>query len=465
MKEYIYPSRVICENTGINTANLLKIQPMQIGLAERFTTRFDDGDHVILDFGKEMCGGVRILTFSSGMVKVRLRFGESISETCAEIGGEKNATNDHALRDFEINLPRFSDMSYGNTGFRFLRIDFFGRVDIKSIVAQNNILDLEPIYRYNGTDARISEIFETAKRTVDLCASCGYVWDGIKRDRLVWIGDMHPEMLALTTLYGRMDEIERSLDFIKEQTPIGSWMNNMPMYSMWWIIILADYYEKTGFTEFITGQLDYLEALIEQTSGCVKESGELAYPSYFVDWPTHKQPDEIFGVRAINIIAMKKASALLAHFGKDTSLAQSILERLLKVDITPTHAKQVAGLKYFATDLTDADKKLLTNGCAKGMSTFMSYYILKAVASFDKELAIKMMKEYYGAMLDKGATTFFEDFDIEWAENSCRIDEFPKEGERDIHGDFGAFCYVGYRHSLCHGWSAGVIQFIKEECE
>ena len=98
------------------------------------------------------------------------------------------------------------------------------------------------------------------------------------------------------------------------------------------------------------------------------------------------------------------------------------------------------------------------------MSTFMSYYVLKAVASFDRETAIRMMKDYYGAMLDKGATTFFEDFDIAWAENSCRIDEFPKEGQRDIHGDFGAHCYIGFRHSLCHGWSAGVLQFIKEEC-
>ena len=98
------------------------------------------------------------------------------------------------------------------------------------------------------------------------------------------------------------------------------------------------------------------------------------------------------------------------------------------------------------------------------MSTFMSYYILKAVASFDKGKAIEMMKEYYGAMLDKGATSFFEDFDMEWVENSCRIDEFPKEGERDIHGDFGKYCYVGFRHSLCHGWSAGVVTFIEEEC-
>ena len=50
-------------------------------------------------------------------------------------------------------------------------------------------------------------------------------------------------------------------------------------------------------------------------------------------------------------------------------------------------------------------KKLLVGG-AKGMSTFMSYYILKAVASFDKKAAIAMMKEYYGGMLAKGATSF-----------------------------------------------------------
>ena len=114
--------------------------------------------------------------------------------------------------------------------------------------------------------------------------------------------------------------------------------------------------------------------------------------------------------------------------------------------------------------LTEADKVRLTEGGAKGMSTFMSYYILKAVASFDKEVAVSMMKEYYGAMLDKGATTFFEDFDVEWAENSCRIDEFPQKHQRDLHADFGAYCYKGFRHSLCHGWSAGVLQFIKEEC-
>ena len=31
----------------------------------------------------------------------------------------------------------------------------------------------------------------------------------------------------------------------------------------------------------------------------------------------------------------------------------------------------------------------------------------------------------------------------------------PIAGKKDIHGEYGQFCYKGFRHSLCHGWSAG----------
>jgi hypothetical protein len=297
---------------------------------------------------------------------------------------------------------------------------------------------------------------------VDLCASSGYIWDGIKRDRLVWIGDMSPEVIALTELYGRLPIVERSLDFVKEQTPLPKWMNTMPAYSMWWIIILADYYERTGAKDFIQKQLSYLSALVGQVGGCVKEDGELNFPAYFVDWPTHEQPDEKAGMRAISIMAMKKAIELLREFGKDTSHAEEILARLLKVEIQVQKSKQVLGLKHFATGLTDEDQKALVSGGARGMSTFMSYYILKAVASFDKERAVEMMKEYYGGMLSVGATSFWEDFNLDWLENCSRIDEMPEEGKKDIHGDYGAYCYTGFRHSFCHGWSAGIIPYLIE---
>ena len=464
MKEHIFPRRIVRIQCREGEENLLRRQTLQIGLSETVTTVFDKGDYVILDFGVELCGGIRILTAGFDSAQVRIRFGESLTECCAELGGRQNATNDHALRDMTVTLSFLSDMTFGNTGFRFVRLDFLGKAALKCAVAVNHIYKGKEIYRYMGPDEKIVRIFDAAKRTMDLCASSGFIWDGVKRDRLVWIGDMHPEMLAMTTLYGRTPAVERSLDYVRRQTPLPGWMNGYPMYSMWWIIILSDYYEETGVRGYIQKQVPYLRQLVAQMLGCVKETGELAYPSYFVDWPTHGTPDEIHGVRAINIIAARKAAALLRAFGEDAAPAEEMLRRLLKIGITPEESKQVLGLKYFAVGLTEEDRAKLVRGGAAGMSTFMSYYILKAVASFDREAAEAMMKEYYGAMLRLGATTFWEDFDIRWADNASRIDEFPREGQRDIHGDFGAHCYIGFRHSLCHGWSAGVIRFIKEEC-
>lgn len=466
MKQYIFPKAIVAAPREGNGCSLLKRKSLQIGLAEHDVATLQQGQYVILDFGTEICGGVRILTFHGANVPVRIRFGESLTECCAELGGAQNATNDHSLRDLTVHLQNYADMSFGQTGFRFVRLDFGGTVTLKSVVAESYLLKKPLKYAYQGEDATVKRIFEVAKHTVDLCASRGYAWDGIKRDRLVWIGDMHPEMLALTTLYGRLAEIERSLDFVKEQTPLPGFMNGFPTYSMWWIIIVADYYERTGATAFAERQLPYLIDLLALMDTYVSADGTMHYPAYFVDWPTRGKPDELLGARAIHIMAVKRAIALLRAFDKPTEMAEALLKRLLLIGIYPESSKQVLGLKYAALGkLTDKEKEMLLSGGAKGLSTFMSYYILSAIASFDKAAAQRIMKDYYSAMLNKGATAFWEDFDTAWCEGSCRIDALPSPGEKDIHGDYGAHCYRGFRHSLCHGWSAGVISFIKETYE
>lgn len=468
-KEHIWPCRIVkTEGNIIDAEKLLRETTLQIGLMENDLVQVNGKASIILDYGKELCGSIRILTFTlGGACRVRIRFGESVNETCAELG-ERGACNDHALRDIQADLQNFSDMTFCGTGFRFVRVDFLDDVvaTIKTIVAVSEIFEAPPVYTYEGTDKRIADIFEAAKRTVSLCAQSGYIWDGIKRDRLVWIGDMYPETMSFTTLYGRQAVTERSLDFVKDQTPLPLWMNGMPSYSVWWIIICTDYYKETGCRDYMQQQLDYMQGLIKLMDGCVAEDGELQYPSYFVDWPTHEQPDELAGVRAINIMGCRRAVEIFEEFGVDSSVAKHLLEKLLKVPMEVKKAKQVIALKYFAIgSISEEEKeKLVANG-AKGMSTFMSYFILKTIAETSGvDAAIAIMKEYYGAMLDRGATTFFEDFDMNWLEGSGRIDELTPAGMRDLHGDYGSFCYIGFRHSLCHGWSAGVIMFIKEYC-
>ena len=58
--------------------------------------------------------------------------------------------------------------------------------------------------------------------------------------------------------------------------------------------------------------------------------------------------------------------------------------------------------------------------------------------------ALDMIRSYWGGMLQMGATTFWEDFDVEWMENAGRIDEITPQGKKDIHADFGRFCYTGF---------------------
>lgn len=458
--KYVLPEKLVSVSGSLNAKTLLRKKEDQILLTESDLAVFEAGGHIVLDFGKEYAGGIRILThFKAG--RVRIRFGESLTEANSDVG-VFGATNDHAIRDFETPLAFLSDATLGNTGFRFVRIDFYEETEVKSIYAAAVSYNGKPIYEYKG-DKDIERIFLTAKRTVDLCASGRYVWDGIKRDRLVWFGDLHPETIALSSVYGKCQNVENSLNLARKTTPIGEWMNTFPSYSMWWITTVYDYMRLSGRTEFAKKQLPYMKRLINEFDKNVSDDGEMLFNSYFTDWQTHDTPQEKEGVRAIFIIAVNSAKKLFGFFGEDTKIADKILGKLLKKEINTGDKKQIIALKYLATGkLTESDRKTLLTGGAKGISTFMSYYILTAIASFDKIAAVDIMKEYYGAMLDKGATTFWEDFDIDWVKNSCRIDETPTDGEKDLHADFGAYCYKGLRHSLCHGWSAGVIAFIKE---
>ena len=86
----------------------------------------------------------------------------------------------------------------------------------------------------------------------------------------------------------------------------------------------------------------------------------------------------------------------------------------------------------------------------------MGYYTLFARCLADDFTgALKTIRQYWGAMLDLGATSFWEHFEMDWARNASRIDEAPVPGKADVHADFGGYCFKGLRHSLCHGWAGG----------
>jgi len=91
---------------------------------------------VILDFGRELHGGVQIGSMCPRGMKMRVRFGESVGEVMADIG-TKSASNDHAIRDGVHDIPFMGVVEIGNTGFRFVRLDLVtaGKVNLECVRA------------------------------------------------------------------------------------------------------------------------------------------------------------------------------------------------------------------------------------------------------------------------------------------------------------------------------------------
>jgi alpha-L-rhamnosidase len=428
---------------------------------------------ILLDFGFEIQGGIKILVWGCSKerkARLRIRFGESAMEAMSEIG-HKGSCNDHASRDQVVEVQFLSGTEIGNTGFRFVRIDLLDEntfIEIKSVKAVLLIKDIEYKGSFECSDELLNKIWKTGAYTVHLNMQ-NYLWDGIKRDRLVWIGDMYPETSTIQAVFGYDSVVPKSLDLIREETKLPGWMNGIPTYSMWWILIHHHWFMQNGDKRYLEEQKEYLVKLLHQLSEYIDEDGRDITPEgRFIDWPSSDNKKAVnAGVQAMHILAVKAGAKLCEVLGekKVSEMCLKDAEKLKKFAVDCNGNKQAAALMALSgiADKNLINDEVLAFGGAKNISTFLGYFVLRARAfAGDIEGSLNCIREYWGGMLKLGATTFWEDFNIEWLEKAARIDELASDGKVDVHGDYGNYCYKGYRHSLCHGWASGPTPWLSE---
>ena len=425
---------------------------------------------VLVDFGRELHGGVQLASGgpSGKDVKVRVRFGESVAEAMAELG-ERGACNDHAIRDGVVDLPWLGTREIGNSGFRFARVDLVskGVLSLESIRAVSLMRSMPQLGSFTSSDERLNQVWATAARTLHLCCQ-EYIWDGIKRDRLVWMGDMHPEVMSLMAVFGQQDVLPASLDYMRKTTPADKWMNGMPSYTLWWLRCQHDWYRYTGDLAYLKTHHDYIKAVAANLAKHISAENRCALPSGFLDWPTqHNRKAVDAGMQALMVMAFEDGARLGAALGDAELEAQckAAAARLRQHVPAPEGSKQAAALLALSglSDAKAMNAQVLAQNGVQGVSTFYGYYMLEAMAKAgDTQRGIDTVRDYWGGMLDMGATSFWEDFSVAWTNNAFRIDELPVAGKKDIHGDYGEFCYKGFRHSLCHGWSSGPAAWLIE---
>lgn len=472
---YLSPTRIVWQETtgssSIEGIDKLLLpgngQAELVGGKECVIRKRPDGKvSFLLDFGRELQGGIQIVTGQSSRkeAKVRIRFGESVSEAMCDITPENGATNDHAIRDFHFTLPWLGVAEIGNSGFRFVRIDVEEPdIDLllKEVRATFGYRDIPYLGSFKSDNNRLNDIWMTGAYTVHLNMQ-EYIWDGVKRDRLVWIGDLHPELMTVNTVFGYNEVIPKSLDLIRDTTPVPNWMNGISSYSIWWLLIHKDWYLYQGNLDYLKEQKGYMTTLFDHLITKIDDKGkEMLDGTRFLDWPSSPNVKGVdAGLQALMVMAMDAGHEMALAMG-DKELADRCAKASKKLKkYIPDHnqSKQGAALMALAglMKAEKADKEVLSVGGAQGFSTFYGYYMLEAMAKAGNyQGAMDIISEYWGAMLDLGATTFWEDFHIDWAKNAARIDELVPEGKIDVHSAYGDYCYKGFRHSLCHGWASG----------
>ena len=85
------------------------------------------------------------------------------------------------------------------------------------------------------------------------------------------------------------------------------------------------------------------------------------------------------------------------------------------------------------------------------ISPYYDYYVIRAMAEMDhREQALKWIRQYWGGMLNEGATSFWEAYDPSWY-------------HEDFHSSLQSDNRSGYFVSLAHGWSSGPTAWLMEE--
>ena len=480
LQTILFPTRIVKTFGCVTDAEvLLKQRAPIVSLSETMTAKLTKNDaqnpYVVLDFGREIHGSARLvverISEKKRQVQLRLSFGESVSEALSHLG-EKGACNDHSARDFEISVPLLSNVDYGCSGFRFLCVELLEEctVNFRAITAVSKTANVEQKGYLRTSDELFNKVLDTAVYTCYLNMQQGVIWDGIKRDRLVWAGDLNSEILTLGYLYGPVEHIRNSLDFLRDGTPEHVWMNNIPSYSVWWVLGHLNYYLFSGDKEYLAQNMDRINSIIKDVDFCVnagggadfERTGVRAHMPYYLDWPTRGTPDAEVGTMLLIYLVSKCALELNVE-GFDAESAKSLMKKTEHYLASPCVMKQTLALRALCGGFDGSVLPFLEKGGAKGFSTFMSYFLFKGLSFAGSQNAKQIANEYYGGMLSRGATTFWEDFDVDWLEGSGRIDEEPREGELDLHADFGKYCYLGRRHSFCHGWSSGVVAWAIED--
>ncbi len=447
---------------------------------------------LVLDFGEERVGDLSLELEASANADLLVRYGETFEEAFADPSTELPWFRFPRDR-FDLRPGPARLRSGGRRAFRFVRLlAAGGDLHLSSLSCIQALYPVEFRGSFRCPDPLLNRIYDVAAHTVRLCMH-RYYEDGIKRDGLLWIGDARVEALVGYAAFGDRALARRSLqlfaatqredgslpacasragghqhphriDYMPGVTDgVGRWI--LDNYCTDFIGMLREYHEATGDDETLAALFPYAERTLDYLAATVRP--DAVEPGRFITDENRRAPDTWWASPAVFLsqfaMAADDMARMAARLGREAGVARfrqagrAIGEVLRSRHLHPEtgvysdfpvgsaeapssslHANAFAVLAGLAA--SPGEGRLLLERAAgledeaRPMAGFMAYWVHRAMMESGLvAMALADMRSYYGFMLDRGASTFWEKL-------------VPGRADTILEDAL---------LSRCHGWSGG----------
>jgi len=455
------------------------------------------GDSFILDFGEHLTGRLAFSLVEPGEaadapLRLALVFAEMPCELEKPFDPYPGTLVRSWLQDEVITLdhPLGFARVPRRCAFRYVKLTVLavrdGRTAFEKLMveAQSAVGMEEGAPVPPGLSPLAAAIDLVSRRTLRECMHTVFE-DGPKRDRRLWLGDLRLQALANGASFRRFDLVKRCLYLfaalpledglvsacVYDEPRFRTGNTRIPDYAALFASTVLEYIQESGdraiaaeLWPVAARQAAVLLSLVgDESLAKVPEKGWWL----FFDW--NPELDRQAPLHAAILLCLRR-TALLARiagvpdedarvYGDAAALMEAAARKYLydeaKGFFVSGASRQVSVLSQawmiLAGACTPAEgEKLLTrvlreSGALPPVSPYGWHYLMEACALCGGEAAVagrRIMEDYWGGMLDRGADTFWEVFD-------------PKNEFLSPYGDHRM-------NSYCHAWSCSPLWFIRK---
>jgi alpha-L-rhamnosidase len=422
---------------------------------------------LLLDFGRETNGRLEVTSDSAQPMRLTLQYGESREE----------ALKSPYLGVNELLVPPYATVYGPKSAFRYVQLKFLaGASPLRFKTIRLDAIYYPVQYRgsFTSSDPMLNRIWAVGAYTAHLCMQDA-IWDAPKRDRMPWMGDLDVSGQVIDTAFADHFLMQDTMNRLISEAgnPLARDVNGIPGYSAFWVMGEADYYRHIGDRDYLRSIHDPLVRLLDYMSGELNAQSLFANPRKawpFVDWSPEfdKDTPETRSATQFEFYKAFTDGAWLLRESGDSAAAEKYQSRadamrqaaqraLLDANTNTFGNRWQANAMAIYSGVADEKQtsaiwdSVLSRPSQFMVSPYYNYYVIAAMAqSGHRREALAWIRQYWGGMINEGATSFWEGYDPSW----------PKQ---DFHANLQADDDKGYFVSLAHGWSSGPTVWLSEE--